>query len=271
MATYIIGDVQGCYEPLRRLLDKIRFDDKRDTIWFTGDLVNRGPDSLGVLRFVYTHRYAMRTVLGNHDITLLAVAEEAILFQPDRHTFADILQDGQRDEYVYWLKQAPLAHYDAQEAMLLVHAGIVPNWDLSLTLSLAKEAETALKSEQSATLLRHLYGDKPNHWSPDLIGWDRLRFIVNVFTRIRFCTPAGVLDLKSKEGQHKAPADYVPWFEVVTLQEEMRIFFGHWAALEGRTGTPQAIALDTGCVWGKKLTAYHLESSTRYCLDCPGR
>lgn len=272
MSIYIIGDVQGCYDPLRRLLDKIDFDEKRDKIWFTGDLVNRGPDSLGVLRFVYEHRHSMMTVLGNHDITLLAVAEEAVPFQEERHSFSDILKNGQRDEYLNWLKHCPLVHYDADRATLLVHAGLVPGWDLPLTQSLAKEVETLLQSNQSAVLLHHLYGNTPDHWSPDLSGWPRFRFIVNVLTRIRFCTREGVLDLLSKEDQHTAPADYFPWFSVSSLQRiGVKIVFGHWAALEGKTGIPNAIALDTGCVWGKQLTAYALETDTRYCLDCPCR
>ena len=272
MTTYIIGDVQGCYDPLRRLLDKIAFDEKRDKIWFTGDLVNRGHDSLGVLRFVYEHRHVMITVLGNHDITLLAVAEEAVPFQEERHTFSDILKSAQRDEYLDWLKHCPLVHYDADNAVLLVHAGLVPQWDAPTALSLAKEVEPVLQGNDSATLLHHLYGNTPDCWSPDLSGWPRYRFIVNVLTRIRFCTREGVLDLVSKEHQHTAPAHYLPWFTVSPLQEKgIKIIFGHWAALEGKTGMPYAVGLDTGCVWGKQLTAYALETGTRFCLDCPRR
>jgi bis(5'-nucleosyl)-tetraphosphatase (symmetrical) len=272
MTTYVIGDVQGCYDPLQRLLDKIDFDEKRDNIWFTGDLVNRGPNSLGVLRFVYEHRNSMKTVLGNHDITLLAVAEEAIAFDESKHTFADILKNDRRDEYLDWLKHCPLVHVDAEKNTLLVHAGLVPNWDLSLTQSLAKEVEACLQSPQSTELLRHLYGNMPNVWSPDLSGWPRFRFIVNVLTRIRFCTQEGVLDFLSKENQDSAPPHYFPWFTLSSLHKTgVNIIFGHWAALEGKTNTPHAIALDTGCVWGKKLTAYALETGTRYCLDCPSR
>ena len=272
MTTYIIGDVQGCYDSLRRLFDKIAFDEKRDKAWFTGDLVNRGPNSLGVLRFVYEHRHAMMTVLGNHDITLLAVAEEAIAFDAERHTFSDILKSSARDEYVDWLKRCPLVHYEEHEALLLVHAGVVPQWDISLTLALAKEVERALQGPESTELLHHLYGNTPDRWSDDLTGWARYRFIVNVLTRIRFCTAEGVLDLVSKEGQHTAPPRHFPWFNVSPLLKQgVKIIFGHWAALEGKTNMPQAIALDTGCVWGKQLTAYSLETGVRYCLDCPRR
>lgn len=272
MAVYVIGDVQGCYDPLRRLLDKIDFDENRDKIWFTGDLVNRGPNSLGVLRFIYEHRHAMMTVLGNHDITLLAVAEEALPFQEEKHTFSDILKNAQRDEYLDWLKHCPLVHHDTDKEILLVHAGLVPQWDISLTLSLAKEVEVALQGSEGALLLHHLYGNTPDHWSPDLTGWPRFRFIVNVLTRIRFCTREGVLDLVSKEGQHTAPPNYFPWFQVYPLQKaNLKIIFGHWAALEGKTNVSSTIALDTGCVWGKQLTAYALETDTRHCLDCPRR
>jgi bis(5'-nucleosyl)-tetraphosphatase (symmetrical) len=214
----------------------------------------------------------MMTVLGNHDITLLAVAEEALPFQEERHTFSDILKNGQRDEYLDWLKHCPLAHYDPDRTTLLVHAGLVPQWGVSLALTLAKEVETVLQGGESATLLGHLYGNTPDSWSPDLTGWSRFRFIVNALTRIRFCTREGVLDFLSKEDRHTTPVDYFPWFEVSPLQKEgIKIIFGHWAALEGKTGMPYAIALDTGCVWGKQLTAYALETGTVYCLDCPRR
>jgi bis(5'-nucleosyl)-tetraphosphatase (symmetrical) len=153
-----------------------------------------------------------------------------------------------------------------------VHAGLVPQWDVSLVLTLAKEVETVLQGNESATLLHHLYGNTPDCWSPNLKGWSRYRFIVNVLTRIRFCTREGVLDLVSKEERHTAPVHYLPWFAVSPLQKKsIKIIFGHWSALEGKTDTPYAIALDTGCVWGKQLTAYALETETRYCLDCPRR
>ena len=276
MTAYIIGDVQGCYDPLQRLLEKIRFDESRDTIWFTGDIVNRGPDSLKVIQFIYQHRAVIKTILGNHDLTLLAVAKGSVPFQAERHTFSDILEHSQREEYLDWLLHCPLAHFDQQNQILLVHAGVVPQWDVAEALSLAQEVEQRLVSDDCAELLHHLYGNTPLQWSPDLQGWERYRFIVNVLTRIRFCTPEGKLDLVTKEGAHAAPPGYVPWFTaprlVARLKESgIKIVFGHWAALEGKTSQAWAVGLDTGCVWGNQLTAYAVESGSRFCIDCPRR
>jgi len=260
MTTFIIGDIQGCYAPFRRLLDKVKFDPAQDRLWVTGDIVNRGHESLAVLRELYTMRASLIGVLGNHDLTLLAVAAGVQPFHHDKHTFQDVLDAPDREALLNWLNSWPMVYHDLATQSLMVHAGLVPGWDLNLILSLSEEIQQCLQGTDRQSFLEHLYGNEPEQWSPALSSWPRWRFIVNAFTRIRFCTPEGHLDMITKEGKHKAPQGYQPWFEVVPLPKGIqRIFFGHWAALEGHTGHDHIIGLDTGCVWGKCLTAYVLE------------
>lgn len=268
MSTYAIGDIQGCYSPLQKLLGKIQFDPGKDKLWFTGDLVNRGPDSLQTLRFIKNLGDSQRTVLGNHDLHLLALASKA---HPgwEEDTVADILQADDRDELIHWLKHLPLLHYDAVLGYAMSHAGLAPSWDLDTAKALAREVEHVLQSDKTHEFLHHMYGNRPDQWSNDLEGWDRLRCITNYFTRMRFCYLDGRLELRSKGTIDSHPADLIPWFSVPgRLNADLNIVFGHWAALGGVTNTPRVFALDTGCIWGFCLTAMRLEDGERISVSC---
>jgi len=271
MPTYAIGDIQGCFSYLEQLLDKIQFDPKKDFLWFTGDLINRGPQSLETLRFIKglaQHNQAI-TVLGNHDLTLLAVGYKKAPYNPLHHTFSDILNAPDKNELLDWLRHQPLLYHDVALGYAVVHAGLHPQWDLTLALSLAKEVEAALQGVHFTDFFSNLYGNEPTVWNIELTGWDRLRFITNCFTRLRFCSPEGKIELVSKESTHYAPTNYLPWFEVPNRQNSaFNIIFGHWAALEGRCNTPKVFALDTGCVWGNALTALRLEDGIRFSVPC---
>lgn len=264
MATYAIGDIQGCFEPLQRLLAKIQYDPNQDTLWFTGDMVNRGPASLHTLRFI-KQLDNKQIVLGNHDLHLLAVAHGAHAGWPE-DTFTDILTAPDRDELLSWLKQQPLLHYDEKLGYLMVHAGLASSWDLVTAQKLACEVETILKSPSAIEFFRSMYGDFPNQWNNNLIGWDRLRCITNYFTRARFCHPDGSLALEKKG---KIAENLLPWFQLPNrTTADLNILFGHWAALGGVTHTPRVFALDTGCIWGYCLTAMRLEDGERVSVSC---
>ncbi len=269
MATYAIGDIQGCFDPLQRLLDQVHFDPNQDTLWFTGDLVNRGPQSLETLRFIKSLKKSAITVLGNHDITLLAVASQAIPYQTKHHTFSDILEAPDRESLIEWLKAQPLLHYDPASNYVLVHAGLYPQWELPQALSYAKEVELALQSPTALEFLSHLYGNEPRQWNEALTGFDRLRFITNSFTRMRFCNLQGELELTCKENIDAAPTDYHPWFALTNRRNtQHKILFGHWAALKGHCSIPNVFALDTGCAWGNGLTALRLDDQQRFLVNC---
>ena len=263
MSTYAIGDVQGCYEPLQRLLEKIGYDPSTDTLWFVGDLVNRGPDSLRVLEFIY--RLPSRVVvLGNHDLHLLAmVYGEAQQKKGD--TLTELLQSSQCAELCAWLVEQPLLHHDPVLNVTMVHAGLLPTWDLATAMMLTKEVETILRSNQRKAFFEKLYSDEPACWSETLTDWSRWRFIVNCLTRLRFCTPQGCLNLNEKRGAEHVNEGEFPWFEVPTRRTQKdKIIFGHWAALKGECHAPLTYALDTGCVWGGALTALRLDDCQRF-------
>jgi bis(5'-nucleosyl)-tetraphosphatase (symmetrical) len=260
MPTYAVGDIQGCFTPFQKLLEKIHFDPNQDHLWFTGDIVNRGPESLETLRFIKNLGTRQKMVLGNHDLHLLAVAKGAHAGSKE-DTLGDILHAHDREELLNWLIQQPLLHHDAALGFTLVHAGLAPSWDLSTACTLAKEVETVLQSEKALLFFHHMYGNQPDAWHPNLQGWDRLRCITNYFTRVRFCDPDGRLEL-TKKGNVTDTTDekLVPWFKVPHRQNKnLKIIFGHWAALRGHTGIANVFALDTGCVWGYDLTAMRLE------------
>jgi len=260
MAVYAIGDVQGCYEPLQALLRTIRFDPARDTLWFTGDLVNRGPRSADVVRFAMGLAERAVTVLGNHDLHLLAVA--AGKAKPKkRDTLEDILTAPDRAELLDWLRRRPLLHHDARLNYTLIHAGLLPPWDLADAVRLAREAEAALGRDGGEQFFDHMYGDLPDHWSTELRGHERLRVIVNAFTRLRFCDRDGNMDLRHKGPPGSQPADLLPWFQVPRRRSRaLRIIFGHWSTLGAYRGDG-VIGLDTGCLWGGRLTAVRLDST----------
>lgn len=268
MSTYVIGDLQGCFTPLLKLLEQIQYNPEVDHLWFAGDLINRGKECLETLRFVSSLGDKAKVVLGNHDLHLLAVAHGfATLKRGD--TLVNILQASDRDELMAWLRQQPLCHYDEQFNVIMTHAGVPPCWDIQDTLRLSNEVESVLRSEQLEDFLQVMYGNKPNVWSEDLIGMDRLRAITNYLTRMRFCRADSKLDLKSKEGPSTAQKDYLPWFQLPSkLPQETRVVFGHWAALEGVTNASNIYALDTGCVWGGALTALRLEDNQRFSTPC---
>ncbi len=268
MSIYAIGDIQGCFAALEKLLQHIQFNAAQDTLWFTGDLVNRGPQSLETLRFIKNLGKQQRIVLGNHDLHLLAMAHDAHRGWKE-DTLTPILQAPDCDELIAWLLQQPLLHHDAASGFVMVHAGLAPTWDLATAKKLAAEISAVLQSPQRNEFFQHMYGNFPNQWHDDLQGWDRLRCITNYFTRARFCHPDGSLELKTKENMTVAGNDLIPWFKVPQrVNANLKIIFGHWAALGGVTETANTFALDTGCVWGYCLTAMRLEDEKRFSVGC---
>ncbi|MCG6863613.1 MAG: symmetrical bis(5'-nucleosyl)-tetraphosphatase [Chromatiaceae bacterium] len=254
MATYAIGDVQGCYEKLLRLLDSLRFDRARDHLWFVGDLVNRGPDSLATLRFVRDLGDRAITVLGNHDLHLLALAAGNAR-QAKRSNLEAVLQASDRDELLDWLRNRSLMHFDERKNFALIHAGLPPQWDLLDALARAREVEAVLRGPDYQDFLHAMYGDEPARWSSALSGVDRLRFITNCFTRLRYCDASGTLTLKEKAAPGSQPRGFMPWFEVPgRASRDIRIIFGHWSTL-GYVAEHNIWSLDTGCVWNGQLTA----------------
>ena len=262
MATYAIGDVQGCFDELRRLLAELRFDEARDRLWFVGDLVNRGPKSRDVLRFVSELGERAVTVLGNHDLHLVS-QHEGLERKRGDDSFADVLEARDAAELVGWLRTRPLLHVEGQYAM--VHAGLLPQWSLPRAAELAREVEEALRGREYRAFLANMYGSTPDAWSDALAGWDRLRVIVNAMTRLRFCTPQGRMDFRAKG--RKAPPGHVPWYEL--RRDSQRIVCGHWSAL-GLKLTPGVAAIDTGCVWGGQLSALRLEDGALFQVACAG-
>jgi len=260
MAIYAIGDLQGCLDPLLRLLDKIDYDPGNDQLWFTGDLVNRGPDSLETLRFVHNLGEGAICVLGNHDLHLLAAAENPGRLR-NKDTLNGILKASDGHELLHWLRGLPLMHHDKARNYTLVHAGLSPQWSLKTALAAAREMEAFLQSKDYPAFFKHMYGNKPVRWSKTLTGWDRLRFVTNVFTRMRFCDLDGNLDLTRKGRPSPRARKYVPWFQVPGRKNaKLRIVFGHWSTL-GEMVRPNLVSLDTGCVWGGCLTAAQLKPS----------
>jgi bis(5'-nucleosyl)-tetraphosphatase (symmetrical) len=258
MARWGIGDLQGCSSELDTLLARIQFSSDRDELWFTGDLVNRGPASLATLRQVHDLRDNSRVVLGNHDLHLLSVALVPGRSPRRSDTLGDVLAAPDRDTLLAWLLELPLVHFDAARGDLLVHAGVLPQWSAPLAEELSREVSMELRRAPIA-LLTELYGDEPDHWEPALTGVERLRLIVNACTRLRFCTAEGRMDLKRKGPPGRATAPWMPWFNVLgRASASVRIIFGHWSAL-GLLQAPGLLGLDTGCVWGGALTAVNLD------------
>ena len=257
---YLIGDVQGCCDALDRLLAKIDFSPSRDRIYLLGDLVNRGPESLQTLRRLRGFGDAAVCLLGNHDLNLLAVAQG--VRQPHHgDTIDEILAAPDRAEWLDWLRRRPMAAFE--HGWLLVHAGVVPQWTREQTLQLAGEVERVLRSPAIEDFLPVMYGDEPSRWRDDLAGAERLRFIVNVLTRIRFVGADGTLDLHTKDGLDSAPPGMFPWFDAPgRATAGVPIACGHWATL-GLINRPDLLALDTGCVWGRQLTAVRVDGGRR--------
>ncbi|MCL2345203.1 MAG: symmetrical bis(5'-nucleosyl)-tetraphosphatase [Desulfobulbus sp.] len=266
MATYAIGDIQGCYDTLRHLLDCCAFDPAHDRLWLVGDLVNRGPHSLQTLRLIRSLGDAALTVLGNHDLYLLMVAEGGAKFRAGDDTLQAVLDAPDAGELLDWLRRQPLCHSEGDYC--LVHAGLLPQWTAARARELAREVEVMLQGERFGEFLRHLWGSEPAAWSDELSGWPRLRVIVNAMTRMRFCTPDGVMEFKVKGKPGDAPAGHLPWFELPGRRSADAVLVtGHWSAL-GLMVTPRLLALDSGCLWGGPLTAMRLEDRQLFQVPC---
>jgi len=266
MSTYVIGDVQGCFDELQRLLKKVRFRPETDRLWFTGDLVNRGPQSLATLRFVRGLGDRAVTVLGNHDLHLVAAQLTGRVRRKD--TFRELLAAPDRDELLDWLRRRPLVH--AEGDWLLVHAGLPPQWTVAEAVAIGNEASRTIASARSNRFFtRHMYGDEPDRWRPSLRGSDRLRFVINCCTRMRVCTPEGHIEFGYKGPAGDTPDGLIPWFTVPGRRTAgATVLFGHWSTL-GRVHWPEhrAYGLDTGCVWGRQLTALRLGDRELFAVE----
>jgi bis(5'-nucleosyl)-tetraphosphatase (symmetrical) len=270
MTTWAIGDIQGCHDELRALLAQLGFRADRDQLWFTGDLVNRGPRSLETLRFVRSLGDNAITVLGNHDLHLLAVAFATKRKIKSADTIEDVLDARDRDALLEWLLSRPLTHFDANRRALLVHAGLVPQWTADAAVSLAHEVEAALKKDPRG-LFDEMYGDQPDQWSDTLKGTERLRFGINALTRLRICTREGRVELKMKGGAKDIRPPFKPWFEWDhRASRDVRVIFGHWSAL-GLVRARGVVGLDTGCVWGGALTAIDVDAVDAKPVSTPCR
>lgn len=271
MAVYAIGDLQGCYDEFRALLDRIGFDPAQDRLWLCGDLVNRGPRSLEVLRFVRALGDAAITVLGNHDLHLLALWQGRHRHSKSNDTLDSILAAPDREELMEWLRQRPLLHHDAALGWTLVHAGLAPQWDLATAQTCAREVEAALRGPDFHDFIDHMYGNEPHRWDPELHGWERLRFTVNCLTRLRYCSADGALSLAYKGAPATRPHDLLPWFDVPGRRSAgQRIVFGHWSTLGLYRGA-DVLALDTGCLWGGALSAARLDHPDVPVISLPCR
>lgn len=266
MATYAIGDIQGCYDSLQRLLERCAFDPATDRLWLVGDLVNRGPKSLATLRLIKSLGPAALTVLGNHDLYLLMVAEGGAKFRGKDDTLQEILDAPDCAELLDWLRHQALCHTEGEYC--LVHAGLLPQWTASRARELAREVEITLQGPDFREFILNLWGSEPAGWSDNLSGWARLRVIVNAMTRMRFCTLDGVMEFKVKGKLSNAPAGHVPWFDLPDRKSVKSVLVtGHWSAL-GLKVTPNLLALDSGCLWGGHLTAVRLEDRQVFQVDC---
>ena len=268
MATYAIGDIQGCYHSFQHLLERIDFNFSRDRLWLVGDIINRGSGSLETLRWIYRHQSAVTMVLGNHDLHALAVAE-GFVFQHKHDTLQSILAAPDRAELLHWLRHQPMLH--AADGYLMVHAGLLPQWDVGQALALGAEVESALRDESYRDFLAHMYGNQPAGWDESLRGMDRLRLITNAMTRLRACTVDGQMDFRFKGELDDMPAGLMPWFEVPDRRSRNAdIIFGHWSAM-GLQRCLHLFALDSGCLWGGQLTALRLQDRQIFQVDCDPR
>lgn len=265
MSTYIIGDVQGCYFALQRLLETINFNPEIDNLQFIGDLVNRGSESLATLRFIKNLKNKT-VILGNHDLHLLTVGY-GLISMNSTDTFDDIIHAKDKIALLDWLRHYPLIHFDKNKNYLLVHAGIPPQWNIDDAIHYAKEVNDILKGPKYLEFLKVMHGNNPDTWNKTLKGYDRLRYIVNAFTRLRFCEENGRLDFSNKTEQ-SANKNLKPWFEWRKTHEKPDIIFGHWASLKGKCKKSHYYAIDTGCVWGGSLTALRIEDKQLFSVGC---
>jgi bis(5'-nucleosyl)-tetraphosphatase (symmetrical) len=263
MSTYAIGDLQGCFSELQDLLDKVNFDETNDRLWFVGDLVNRGPESLECLQFVKSLGDNARTVLGNHDLHLLAVINE-VRTPHRKDTFDEILNTENSEELINWIKQQSLLVNEPELNFTMIHAGLPPQWALAQAIELAQETETLLQSNQFEDFIQNMYGDQPDTWSDTLENNDRHRFIINAFTRIRYCDANGKLNLKEKAPPGSQDETLIPWYALPNRKtKNEKLIFGHWSTIhfgnENNFKQYNVYPMDTGCLWGGELTAMRLE------------
>lgn len=271
MAVYAIGDIQGCYDPFRELLDALKFDPAADTLWLTGDLVNRGPKSLKTLRFVKSLGESAITVLGNHDLHLLALSAGKLRYRNRFETLKGVFRASDCDELIDWLRHRPLAHYDKSLKTMLVHAGTHPSWSAKKTIARAAEVEDALRGDKYKKVLGRMYGNSPAEWSGDLSGHMRLRFIINCLTRMRMLTQNQRLNFSHSGPPFRARKNLIPWYDFDDLAwAGTRIVFGHWSSL-GLIVLPTLVSLDTGCVWGRQLTAVRLDKRLPRIIQVEGQ
>lgn len=269
MVDYAIGDVQGCYDALQRLLECIDFNENQDKLWFVGDLVNRGPESLAVLRFIRQLPIKPHVTLGNHDLHLLSHLFSLSARHNQDDTLHEIFEAPDRDELGHWLRCQSILVHDERLNVVMCHAGIAPQFSLSQAKLCAAELETVLSGDNYQEFLSGMYGDQPNEWCDSLAGIARLRFICNAFTRMRFCDVSGRLILTEKGPIETADPSLFPWFIVPNRHDiQADIVFGHWASLEGKCGIPHIHAIDTGCLWGGSLTALRLHDKRRFGVGC---
>ena len=265
MATYAIGDIQGCFQSFQGLLKEVEFNPAQDKLWLAGDLINRGDHSLATLRFVFEHRAHIQCVLGNHDLHFLAV--ESGSRQPTKKdTFDELLNAPDRAQLVSWLKTIPLIHHDANLGFAMVHAGLPHYWSVSQAIEYGNEVSQFIQSDAAIEFFDRMYGDKPKHWREIDSPMERLRFITNALTRMRYCHTDGSLDLNCKAPLAEAPENLVPWFALERKPLNAELIFGHWASLQGNCDAKNIHAIDTGCVWGSSLTAIRLEDKIRFSI-----
>lgn len=265
MATYAIGDLQGCFFSFKDLLKKIQFNPAHDRLWFVGDLINRGPGSLDVMRWMLEHQSSVVTVLGNHDLHTLVVAEGFVSAHRS-DTIQSLLDAPDAPELLGWLRQQPLVHFE--HGYLMVHAGLLPEWTVDQALTLATEVKVALQAPNYREFLQHMYGNDPKRWDDGLTGWDRLRVITNAMTRLRICSTEGEMEFKFKGELENIPNGYQPWFDLTQRASvNTPIVFGHWSAL-GLQHKNNVYSLDTGCLWGGHLSAMRLEDRQIFQVPC---
>ncbi len=265
MATYAIGDLQGCFHSFQALLKQIQFNPERDRLWFVGDLINRGPGSLDVMRWILAHQSSVVTVLGNHDLHTLVVAEGFVSAHRS-DTIQSLLDAPDAPELLGWLRQQPLVHFE--HGYLMVHAGLLPDWSVPQALALGHEVQSALQAPNYRDFLKHMYGNDPKRWDDKLTGWDRLRVITNAMTRLRICSADGEMEFKFKGELQNIPDGYQPWFELSQRASvNTPIVFGHWSAL-GLQHKNNVYSLDTGCLWGGHLSAMRLEDKQIFQVPC---
>lgn len=271
MARYAIGDIQGCYDELRILLDTLAFDPDKDQIFLVGDLVNRGPKSLQVLRFIKSLGKRATCVLGNHDLHLLALSQGNSKHY-NNTSLDSIFTAPDADELLTWLRHRPLLHHDKKTKFNIIHGGLPPQWDIKTARAMAKEVESVIRGSDHPYFFKHMYGNEPDIWSNKLDGIERLRFITNCFTRLRYCDANGKLGLKEKGAPEDHNNAYMPWYEVPgRASRDAKIIFGHWSTI-GYHHSNNVWAIDSGCLWGDKLTALRIrkkKGETVYQIQCP--